>query len=128
MALLKSTLGELERSTSSHLARRDEVVEGLAAEVASVAGQVQQLMRLSRRHTPSHGVAPQETLLHAASAAVAGVGSFPDLCASLAEWVQAVDASQRYCAKNIRELWEWARAVDEDIRRVQRFTRPVFKA
>ena len=121
----------LSRTTDSDNAQKALLFEHLSSSVAMVISQVRQITQLSRRHDASRGVSssqPHDALLQAVSSVISGTGSIADVFAHLADWVHSVDTSQRAATKNIRDLWEWAKSVDEEIHRVQRFVRPAFKS
>jgi hypothetical protein len=127
LRLLRMAVGGLEQRTLTQLEHRNDAFERLSLDMRGLMAQVQQLVHFSGRNA-THGPTAHEPLLSVTSRAVAGVGSFPDLCMTLSNWVLSVEASQRKLFKSIQEIWDWARIVDEEIHRVQRFSRPVFKA
>jgi hypothetical protein len=70
---------------------------------------------------------PSKSLVKAIQHLSSGYATIHDIFAFLSLWVETVERTQRTLTHDVANLQAWSVAVDEEIRRVQKFVRPPFK-
>lgn len=132
----------LQRTTTA----TDAIVEATRVDLGALVGQLRDVQETSLEFQKrvtfitnlfeapklSHSTiikesSPSKSLVKAIQHLSSGYATIHDIFAFLSLWVETVERTQRTLAHDVANLQAWSVAVDEEIRRVQKFVRPPFK-